>query len=177
MTRMRFTSIAVLAAVMTVGLASNAVMAAEPGAGAKGFGRVVVAGIKSMALERLRDSGAPDATIACVSAIDEGEMDGALQAAMEARLTAEEIRQIDAYVASPVGQREVEVTVAKAYASLRTSNVPPFTDAEMRDVVAFQTSSAGQNFSRALKASVYDAVTPGSIGYRISELTGACLGE
>lgn len=175
MTPIRFTSIAVLAAVLAIGLSPNAAMAAEPGAGAQGFGRIVVAGVKAMALERLRERGSPEAAVACVSAIGEGEMDGPVQAAMEAYLTPEEISRVDAYVGSKTGQREVEVTVAKAYASLRPSTVPPFTQAEMREVVAFQMSPAGRKFIDALKASVDEGGTPGTIGYRMNELAGACL--
>ena len=96
---------------------------------------------------------------------------------MEASLTPEDIRRVDAYVGGKTGQREVEVAVASAYASLRPSTVPPFTDAEQREVVAFQMSQTGRKFIDALKASVNDAGTPGSIGYRMNELTGACLDD
>jgi hypothetical protein len=150
------------------------VAAAEAGPAAAGVTRIVVGGIKSGLIPELSKGGVPESVIACIRAIDEDDFEASVRDLFAATLTDDEARTFDMYMASPVGQRELAVTLADA-AEPGAAPVAPLTADERVKVAEFQRSAVGRKFATALKASVDDSETPGTIGHRMNDVLSECL--
>ena len=95
---------------------------------------------------------------------------------LDASLTPAEVATVDAYVSSDIGRREFEVILAdmRKKAGEDTPDVPALTDAETRQVMAFQESAVARKLMSALESSMEAPDTPGSVGARMLALMAEC---
>ena len=165
---------ATLAASCGFAALSPAAIAAKDSPAVVAVTRIIAGGLKTGLLPDLRQGGAPEAVIACVQEVQPEAFADSVDRLFDAALTPAQRREFDDYMAGPVGQRELAVTLAGERAS-GAPDVPPLTAAERAAVAAFENSETGKTFSVALKASLDDSDTDGTVGGRMREVLAGCL--
>lgn len=170
MTLHRSLFVALFASLVGVASLPPPAQAAESGAGVEALARMFVGSLKSVLLRDLRSGGAPGEVITCVDAIDADDIRPNVEQMFASALSPEEIRAIDAYMSSPVGRKELEVTLES-----EGTEEPVLTPEEKALSDAFETSGPAVKLDAAISEAMSASDTPGTVGHRLNELMAACL--
>lgn len=170
MTLPRLLCVALLTSTAVLVTTPWAARASEEGAGVDAMARIFVGGVKHGALRDLRQQKGSEATMACIEALDADDIRASVERMFAASLTPDEIREVDAYMASPVGRRELEVALASG-----GSEEPPLTPEEKARSAAFTESAVARKLGAAIERDSNDTTTPGTIGHRLTALLQDCF--
>lgn len=166
----RLLCVALLTSAAVLVVTPQAARASEQGAGVDAMARIFVGGVKYGVLRDLRQHGGSETTMACIEALDADDIRASVERMFAASLTPDEIREVDAYMAGPVGRRELQVTLASD-----GREEPPLTPEEKARSVAFSESAVARKLDAAIERDSNDTTTPGAIGHRLTELLQDCF--
>lgn len=163
-------------AAMALSLAPPHAHADGTGPSVRSMSDVAAAGFRSGVINQMKATGASDAAIECVRGVDGDVLVPMVDALFAKTLSQDEIAEFDAYMASPVGRREVELTLATLgrKSGEDAPEVAELTPEETAQVVAFQRAPLARKLMAAFRDSVQAVDEPGAIGQVLRERVAEC---